>query len=153
LAVVDPLRGEQLATGAAGGARTNSLAEGAARDSDADGGWAASHALQASGRHSASRGVDYVAYEEAKAMYQVSTTDLRCRIGETVSRPEFGRERTIIRRRGKPVAAIVPFEDFETLEALEEQLVDEGLVDEAKERRAARRPGITLDELKARLGL
>jgi len=86
-------------------------------------------------------------------MHEVSTTDLRCRIGETVSRAEFARERTVIRRRGKPVAAIVPFEDFETLEALEEQLVDEGLVDEARERRAARRPGITLDELKARLGL
>jgi prevent-host-death family protein len=86
-------------------------------------------------------------------MHEVSTTDLRCRIGHTVSRAEFARERTIIRRRGKPVAAIVPFEDLETLEALEEQLIDEGLVDEARERRAAGRPGISLEELKARLGL
>ena len=86
-------------------------------------------------------------------MSSVSTTDLRCVIGPTVSRAQFARERTIITRKGKPVAAIVPFEDFQVLEALEEQLVDEGLVDEAKERRAARRPGVSLEELKARLGL
>ena len=86
-------------------------------------------------------------------MREVSTTDLRCRIGETVSRAEFAGQRTVIRRRGKPVAAIVPFEDLETLEALEERLVDEGLVDEAKERRAAKRPGVPLAEAKRRLGL
>ncbi len=86
-------------------------------------------------------------------MDQVSTTQLRCAIGQTVSRAEFGKQRTIIQRRGKPVAAIVPIEDVEMLEALEERLIDEGLVDEAKERRAARRPGIPLEEVKARLGL
>jgi len=36
---------------------------------------------------------------------------------------------------------------------LEEALVDAGLVEEAKERRAAGRPGIPLDQVKARLGL
>ena len=86
-------------------------------------------------------------------MQEVSTTDLRCRIGETVSRAEFAGQRTVIRRRGKPVAAIVPFEDLEALEALDERLVDEGLVDEAKERRAAKRPGVPLAEAKRRLGL
>ena len=79
-------------------------------------------------------------------MDQVSTTQLRCAIGQTVSRAEFGKQRTIIQRRGKPVAAIVPIEDVEMLEALEERLIDEGLV-------AARRPGIPLEEVKARLGL
>ena len=86
-------------------------------------------------------------------MPSVSTTELRCVIGPTVSRAQFARERTVITRKGKPVAAIVPFEDFQMLEALEEQLIDEGLVDEAKERRDAKRPGVSLEELRARLGL
>jgi PHD/YefM family antitoxin component YafN of YafNO toxin-antitoxin module len=86
-------------------------------------------------------------------MERVSTTQLRCMIGKTVSRAEFAKQRTIIRRRGKPVAAIVPFEDVETLEALEERLIDEELVEEAKERQAAGRPGISLEEAKVRLGL
>jgi antitoxin (DNA-binding transcriptional repressor) of toxin-antitoxin stability system len=86
-------------------------------------------------------------------MEQVSTTQLRCMIGKTVSRAEFAKQRTIIQRRGKPVAAIVPFEDVELLEALEERLIDEELVDEARERQAANRPGIPLAEVKARLGL
>jgi prevent-host-death family protein len=86
-------------------------------------------------------------------MHSVSTTDLRCVIGPTVSRAQFARERTVITRKGKPVAAVVPIEDLQALEALEERLVDEGLIEEAKERRAARRPAITLEELKARLGL
>jgi catechol 2,3-dioxygenase-like lactoylglutathione lyase family enzyme len=41
----------------------------------------------------------------------------------------------------------------ETVYSEDEQLVDEGLVDEARERRAAKRPGISLEELKARLEL
>jgi len=86
-------------------------------------------------------------------MQEVSTTDLRCRIGETVSRAEYAGQRTVIRRRGKPVAAIISYEDLKALEALEERLVDEGLVAEAKERRAAKRPGIPLVEAKRRLGL
>jgi antitoxin (DNA-binding transcriptional repressor) of toxin-antitoxin stability system len=86
-------------------------------------------------------------------MEHVSTTQLRCMIGRTVSRAEFGKERTVIQRRGKPVAAIVPFEDLEALEALEERLIDEGLVEEARERHGAGRPGIPLEEVKARLGL
>jgi len=86
-------------------------------------------------------------------MYHVGVTELRCEIGAVVSKAEFGKERTIIERRGKPAAAVVPIEDIELLERIEEQLVDEALVEEAGRRLAAKRPGIPLAEVKARLGL
>jgi len=86
-------------------------------------------------------------------MHRLSTSQLRCEIGQAVSRAEFGKERIIIERRGKPAAAIVPIDDIEMLELAEEMLVEQGMVEEAEERRAAGRPGISLEELKARLGL
>lgn len=86
-------------------------------------------------------------------MGQVSVTQLRCAIGSTVSQAEFGQRRTVICRRGQPVAAIVSYADYEALEALEERLIDEGLVEEARERQKAARPLISLEELKAKVGL
>jgi len=39
--------------------------------------------------------------------------------GDTLSRVGYGKERIILTRRGKPLAAIVPLEDLELLNALE----------------------------------
>lgn len=41
------------------------------------------------------------------------------RLCEAASRAEHGRLRVLLTRDGKPVAAVVPIEDFEALEALE----------------------------------
>ena len=83
----------------------------------------------------------------------MSTSQLRCEIGKTVSRAEFGKERIIIQRRGKPAAAIVPVEDIEMLELAEEMLVDQGLIEEAERRHSTSEGTLSLDELKDRLGL
>ena len=55
-------------------------------------------------------------------MYHVRTTQLRCEIGAVVSRAEYAKERVVIERRGKPVAAVVPIEDLAALEELEDRL-------------------------------
>jgi prevent-host-death family protein len=55
-------------------------------------------------------------------MYHVRTTQLRCEIGAVVSRAEYAKERIVIERRGKPVAAVVPIEDLAALEKLEDRL-------------------------------
>ena len=47
---------------------------------------------------------------------------LREALAETVNRVAYGKERVTVRRRGKPVAALVPLEDLELLEALEDRL-------------------------------
>ena len=59
-------------------------------------------------------------------MYHVRTTQLRCEIGAVVSRAEYGKERVVIERRGKPVAAVVPIEDLVALEKLQDLLDIEG---------------------------
>lgn len=81
-------------------------------------------------------------------MARMSTSTARQKFSEIVSRAEFAGERTILHRRKKPVAAVVPIEDLQLIRKLE---------DEA-DLRAARRArkekgGITLEQLKKELGL
>jgi prevent-host-death family protein len=45
----------------------------------------------------------------------VSTAELRENSAAVISRVAFGGERIVVTRNRKPVAAIVPMEDFETL--------------------------------------
>jgi prevent-host-death family protein len=46
----------------------------------------------------------------------------REQLAEALNRVGFGKERVVIERHGKPVAALVPIEDLETLRALEDRI-------------------------------
>jgi prevent-host-death family protein len=60
---------------------------------------------------------------------RISTAEAREQFSEVVNRAAFGRERIILTRRGKALAAVVPVEDVELLEALEDrQDLDEARV-------------------------
>jgi prevent-host-death family protein len=52
-------------------------------------------------------------------MATLDTTKAKDTFGDTVNRAAYGKERIILTRRGKPVAAIVPLEDLELLDELE----------------------------------
>ena len=39
-----------------------------------------------------------------------------------LNRAAFGKERVILKRRGKPIAAVVPIDDLRLLEALEDRI-------------------------------
>ena len=52
----------------------------------------------------------------------VSVVQARKRLAEIIDRAALGKERVILARRGKAVAAIVSLEDVELLEALEDQM-------------------------------
>ena len=52
----------------------------------------------------------------------VSAVQVRKRLAEVIDRAAFGKERVILARRGKAVAAIVSLEDLELLDALEDQI-------------------------------
>ena len=52
----------------------------------------------------------------------VSAVQVRKRLAEVIDRAAFGKERVILARRGKAVAAIVSLEDLELLEALEDKM-------------------------------
>jgi prevent-host-death family protein len=51
-------------------------------------------------------------------MATLDTTTAKDTFGDTVNRAAYGKERIILTRRGKPVAAIVPLEDLELLDEL-----------------------------------
>jgi len=66
---------------------------------------------------------------------QYTTSTARAAFADIVSRAEYAGERTIVHRRKKPVAAIVPVEDLECLRRLEDE------IDLAAARKAIREKG------------
>ena len=52
----------------------------------------------------------------------ISTADARNNFGDLMNRAAYGKERLILTRRGKNIAALVPVEDLETLEAIEDRI-------------------------------
>jgi len=54
-------------------------------------------------------------------MGKISVAEARGNFSEVLGRAAFGRERIIVERRGKPIAAVVPIEDLQRLEELEDQ--------------------------------
>ncbi len=53
-------------------------------------------------------------------MAEVKTIEARAHFSEMVNRAGYGRERVVLTRRGKPVAAMVSIDDLEQLERLED---------------------------------
>ena len=52
----------------------------------------------------------------------LSAAMARKEFSDLVSRVAYGKERQILTRRGRPVAALIPLEDLELLERLEERV-------------------------------
>jgi prevent-host-death family protein len=80
---------------------------------------------------------------------RLSTSQARAAFAEAVNRANFAGERTLIRRHGKDVAAVVSAEDLRTLEALEDRLD----LEEARE--IMKKPGrlVSWKKIKKDLGL
>lgn len=51
-----------------------------------------------------------------------STSAARGSFADMVNRAAYGKERVVVKRRGKALAAIVPMEDVQALEALEDDI-------------------------------
>ncbi len=71
----------------------------------------------------------------------------RARFAELVNRAEYAGERTIVHRRKKPVAALVPIEDLELIERYEDEL-DRQLIKKARKEKT-----IPWEQVKKQLGL
>jgi len=52
-------------------------------------------------------------------MVSVDTVQLRAQLSDVVNRVAFGKERVLLKRRGKDLAVLVPVEDAKRLEELE----------------------------------
>jgi prevent-host-death family protein len=74
---------------------------------------------------------------------------------EALARAEHDKGRTVVTREGRPVAVLVPIEDLEALDALEDardaEAVREGLAE--YDRDGANWPAYTAEELAARWGI
>ncbi|MBI2320538.1 MAG: type II toxin-antitoxin system Phd/YefM family antitoxin [Chloroflexi bacterium] len=84
-------------------------------------------------------------------MGTIDTVRARDQFAEVVNRAAYGKERIILTRRGKPLAAIVPLDDVELLRELEDRI-------DLEEARAAleevkREGAVPWEKIKADLGL
>ena len=81
-------------------------------------------------------------------MSKVSTVEARDQLSTIINRAAFGKERVVLTRRGKELAAVVPIEDVKLLEELEDHLDIEAA------RAALQEEGtIPWEKVKAELGL
>jgi len=78
----------------------------------------------------------------------ISTREARENFSDVINRAAYGKERVVLTRRGKPLVAVVPIEDMELLERLEDE------IDIEAAREALKESGIIpLEKVKAELGL
>jgi prevent-host-death family protein len=80
----------------------------------------------------------------------LETTKAKDAFSDTVNRAAYGKERIILTRRGKPLAALVPMEDLELLDELE-NAADAEDVKQAREE-ATRGEVVAWDDVKTEFG-
>jgi prevent-host-death family protein len=82
---------------------------------------------------------------------RISTSEARARFSDIVNRAAYGGERTVLHRQKKPVAAVIPFEEYQFLERMIEERENEIDVRLARKARKEKR-SIPLSEVKKKLG-
>jgi prevent-host-death family protein len=81
----------------------------------------------------------------------LNSTDARENLADVLNRVAYAKDRVRITRRGKEVAAIVPIEDLELIERLEDEI---DIREAEKALREAKKKGtITLQKVREELGL
>lgn len=82
-------------------------------------------------------------------MKDISTSDARKEFAEIINQVVYNQERVTVHRRGKKVAAVVPYEDLLLLEKMEDEM------DLREARKAMKEKGenIPWEDVKRELGL
>jgi prevent-host-death family protein len=83
----------------------------------------------------------------------IACAQARDQFDDLVERAAKHKERLVLTRRGKPVAAILPIEDLNFLEAIEDQLGAEEFQRAKEEFERSGEPAIPWAKVKAELGL
>ena len=96
----------------------------------------------------------YELYDWYTIMTRLNVSKAREEFPELVNRAAYGNERTIVSRRGKDLAAIIPIEDLRLLERLAREEMDRiDLADARAALKEAKRKGtIPLRDLMRELG-
>lgn len=94
-------------------------------------------------------------YERYNIMTRLNVSKAREEFPDVVNRAAYGNERTVISRRGKDLAAVIPMEDLRLLERLAQQEMDRLDIEDARAalKEAEEKGTISLEEAKKRLGL
>jgi len=97
----------------------------------------------------------YNLYERYTTMTRLNVSKAREEFPEVVNRAAYGNERTIVSRRGKDLAAVIPIEDLRLLERLTREEMDRLDLEDARAALAeAEEMGtVPLEEARKRLGL
>ena len=82
-------------------------------------------------------------------MTRLPASKAREQLAEVLNRVAYGGERVVLERRGKGVAAVIPVEDLQLLEALEDRYD----VEAARAALAEQGRNVSWKKLKAELGL
>ena len=81
-------------------------------------------------------------------MMEIGVAEIRSNLAEVINRVAYGGERVILQRRGKRVMALMPIEDLELLNELEDKADIKAVLKARKEK-----GGVPLEKIKARLGM
>ncbi|MBM3474897.1 MAG: type II toxin-antitoxin system Phd/YefM family antitoxin [Armatimonadetes bacterium] len=57
-------------------------------------------------------------------MVHIGLTEIRSQFHDAIRKVQFGGERIVLERQGRPVAALVSLEDLELLEEIEDEYLD-----------------------------
>jgi len=81
-------------------------------------------------------------------MSKITAVDARQQFADIINRSTYAKERIVITRRGKDLAAVVPIEDLKLLEEIEDR------IDLEAARKALKEFGsVSWEKVKAKLGL
>jgi prevent-host-death family protein len=92
-------------------------------------------------------------YERYTNMTRLNVSKAREEFPEVLNRAAYGKERTIVSRRGKDLAAVIPIEDLRLLERLAREEMDRIDIEDALASLAEPGENIPLEQVRKRLGL
>ena len=97
----------------------------------------------------------YNLYEWYTTMTRLNVSKAREEFPEVVNRAAYGKERTIVSRRGKDLAAVISIDDLHLLERLAREETDRLDLEDARAAlaEAEEKGTIPLEEARKRLGL
>jgi len=95
----------------------------------------------------------YELYDWYNFMTRLNVSKAREEFPDVVNRAAYAKERTIVSRRGKDLAAIIPIEDLRLLERLARDEMDRQDLEDARAALAEPGENIPLDAVKKELGL
>ena len=96
----------------------------------------------------------YGPYRRYITMMRLNISEARDGFPEVVNRAAYGKERTIVSRRGKDLAAVIPIEDLRLLERLAQEEIDRVDIEDARAalKEAEKKGTVPLRDLMRELG-